>query len=112
MTREFRPRYILFRISSDNKLFLISRNDMIAALRSFCMQLFNCSLKEKKFYLTRFNGEQGILRCVHTEKQLAITLLQSITNINDQHVTVTTISTSGTIKTLIKKHDLAHELKK
>ena len=111
MTKEFRPRYILFTISKEEKMFQISRNEMIASLRLYCMKLFNCSLKEKKFYLTRFNGEKGIFRCKHTEKQSAITLLQSISKINDQPVTITTIATSGTIKTLLKKHDLANELK-
>lgn len=76
------------------------------------MQLFHSSLKEKKLYLTRFNGKQGILRCKHTEKESAITLLQSIDKIKDRSVTIKTIATSGTIKTLLKKHDLSHELKK
>lgn len=112
MTREFRPRYILFSISLDDTSSPISRYDMIASLRAFCMQLFHCSLKEKKLYLTRFNGKQGILRCKHTEKESAISLLQSIDRINDRSVTIKTIATSGTIKTLLKKHDLSHELKK
>jgi RNase P/RNase MRP subunit POP5 len=111
MTREFRPRYILFSISSEDTLFQISRNDMIACLRLYCKKLFNYSLKEKNFFLTRFNGNQGILRCKHTEKESAIILLQSIPKINDQPVTITTIATSGTIKTLLKKNNLSNELK-
>ena len=112
MTREFRPRYILFSISSDETLNNISRNDMIACLRLFCKELFNGSLKEKRFFLTRFNGKHGILRCQHTEKQAAINLLQSIKSINDKAVHIKTIATSGTIKTLIKKQNLSQDLKK
>ncbi|HMA83366.1 MAG TPA: Rpp14/Pop5 family protein [Candidatus Thermoplasmatota archaeon] len=105
MARDFRPRYILFRISGEKSLFPISRNSMIFALRSYAERFFSCSLKEKKIYLTRFNGWKGIVRCKHTEKQNTINLLQSITQINGKSVVIQTIATSGTIKSLVQKHD-------
>lgn len=110
MTRAFRPRYILFSITADENVLPIPRKDMIATLRLACNIIFQCSLKEKHFYLTRFNGEKGVLRCKHTQKQSAITLLTSITHINSHPVSITTIATSGTIKTLLKKHDADNSL--
>lgn len=110
MTREFRPRYILFSISADESIFPIQRHHVIAALRLYCSSFYDCVLKDKKIYLTRFNGEKGIVRCKHTEKQSTIQLLQSIKKINHNPVDITTIATSGTIKSLIKKHDTNNEL--
>ncbi len=112
MTREFRPRYILFTIQADEVVIPIQRKDMINALRLKCNSLFHCSLKEKRFFLTRFNGEKGILRSKHTEKQSAITLLKSINQINSHPVLIKTIATSGTIKSLIQKHDTNNALAK
>lgn len=112
MTREFRPRYILFSISADESILPIQRHQMIAALRLYCSSLYDCVLKDKKIYLTRFNGEKGIVRCTHTEKQSTIQLLQSIKKINYKSVDITTIATSGTIKSLLKKHDTNNELAK
>jgi len=112
MTRDFRPRYILFTIDSDENVFPIPRQLMISTLRSYCFKLFNRSLKEKNMFLTRFNGEKGIVRCEHTDKQETIHLLTSITLIGGKSVTVNTIATSGTIKSLVKKHDTGDILTK
>lgn len=105
MTRDFRPRYILFNIKADEALFPFQRKQMITALRSKGYTLFGCPLKEKDIYLTRFNGKKGVVRCKHTEKEATITLLRSITQLADQSVIIQTIATSGTIKTLLRKHD-------
>jgi len=55
-------------------------------------------------YLTRFTGKKGIVRCYHTAKTETITLLQSIAQIENTLVSIKTIGTSGTIKSLLKKH--------
>jgi len=57
-----------------------------------------------RIYLTRFDGEKGIVRCSHVEKENTIRLLKSIDMISNQNVTVETLGTSGTIKALIRKH--------
>jgi len=57
-----------------------------------------------RIYLTRFDGEKGIVRCSHVEKENTIRLLKSIDIISNQNVTVETLGTSGTIKALIRKH--------
>jgi len=54
--------------------------------------------------LIRFNGKTGILRCNHTEKDNTIKLLKSIKKISSNKVSIETFGTSGTIKSLIRKH--------
>jgi RNase P/RNase MRP subunit POP5 len=54
--------------------------------------------------LIRFDGEKGIIRCNHIEKDETIKLLKSIKNISLQEVNIETLGTSGTIKALTRKH--------
>jgi len=54
--------------------------------------------------LTRFDGEKGIVRCNHIEKENTIKLLKSINKIYSNEVEIKTLGTSGTIKSLMKKH--------
>ena len=54
--------------------------------------------------LIRFDGIIGIIKCNHTEKENTNKLLHSIKKISSNKVSVETLSTSGTIKTLIRKH--------
>jgi len=81
----------------------IDRQDVIAALRSKCKARFNKDCKEMGFYLVKFNGKTGILRCKHVEKDDAIKLLRSLKQISSQNIQIETIGTSGTIKALEKK---------
>jgi len=55
-------------------------------------------------YLTKFDGEKGIVRCNHIEKENTIKLLRSINKIYSNEVEIKTLGTSGTIKALMKKH--------
>ena len=55
-------------------------------------------------YLIRFKKDMGIVKCKHTQKENTIKLLTSIKNISSNKLDVETLGTSGTIKTLIKKH--------
>ena len=98
-----RRRYIAFKISSENNI-MFHRKQVIKKMQSTCSCLFQTNCKTYDFFLTRFNHNTGILRCFHKEKERAIQLLQSIKNIDEEPVVITTIATSGTIKSLIKKH--------
>jgi len=98
-----RYRYIGFTLQSKNTC-IFDRKTMIITIKSTCQHLFHTHPKTYGFFLTRFKDNKGILRCHHTEKQKAITLLTSITTIQSYDVTIETIGTSGTIKTLIKKY--------
>ena len=55
-------------------------------------------------YLTKFDGGKGIVRCNHIEKENTIKLLRSINKIYSNEVEIKTLGTSGTIKSLMKKH--------
>jgi len=55
-------------------------------------------------YLIRFDGIKGIVRCKHIEKDNTIKLLTSINEISSIKVNIRTLGTSGTIKSLVKKH--------
>jgi RNase P/RNase MRP subunit POP5 len=54
--------------------------------------------------LIRFDGNKGIIRCNHIEKENTIKLLKSIKTISSYKVDVETLGTSGTIKALVRKH--------
>jgi RNase P/RNase MRP subunit POP5 len=77
---------------------------MIRALHHQCQLLYGTSCKSFGIFLTRFNGTQGIVRCNHLENETTIELLRSIKMINDTSIKVETVGTSGTIKSLLKKH--------
>ncbi len=55
---------------------------------------------EGRPWLTAFQDNRGILRCSHTEKDIAIEMLKSVTEIGEERleVTIETLVTSGTIK--------------
>lgn len=80
-----RKRYIAFHLEGN-----ASKKSLIEAI------------KKKDFdelpWLVYFDGEYGILRCGHLEKEKAIDLLRSIKRIGDNKVKIETIATSGTIK--------------
>ncbi len=54
--------------------------------------------------LIRFDGEMGIMRCNHLEKENTIKLLRSIKSVSSKKVEIETLGTSGTIKSLVSKH--------
>ena len=97
-----RRRYIGFILEDDD--LEISKTEMINSIRSYCNEIFNIGCKSKGFFLVRFSNNKGILRCKHTEKDNAIKLLNSIKKIGNKDIKIKTIGTSGTIKSLIKKH--------
>lgn len=77
---------------------------MLRGIKTQCKYNFNQDCKKKGIRLIRFDGYAGILKCDHVEKEKAIKLLQSIKKIGSKDVEVETIATSGTIRSLIKKH--------
>jgi RNase P/RNase MRP subunit POP5 len=100
-TDPHRKRYVGFIITSQKK---VSRKQMIRSIQTNCHHLFHNPCKTYGIYLTRFTGKKGIIRCYHTAKNETIKLLQSITQIDDIPVSIETIATSGTIKSLLRKH--------
>ena len=76
----------------------------MSEIQKQCIRVFNKDCKEMGIKLIRFEGTTGIIRCNHKEKENTIRLLKSITKINSKKVQLTAIATSGTIRSLIKKH--------
>jgi len=77
---------------------------MIKELRRQCSYLFNKDCDEMGIRLIRFDGTAGIIKCNHVEKENTIKLLRSIKKITTKEIEVTTLATSGTIRSLMKKH--------
>ena len=70
------------------------------ALRQQINQLFSQTTNELGLRIIKFNGNTGIIKCNHREKERTIQLLQSLKKINLKPVTVITFITSGTIRGL------------
>ena len=99
-----RRRYIGFEISCLSKDVHVEKTEVIHEIRKQCRNLFKKDCNNMGIYLIRFNGEQGIVKCNHVEKENTIKLLKSIKQISSKKVEIETLGTSGTIKSLIKKH--------
>jgi len=98
-----RRRYIGFKIFLSKDI-TVDKKDMINALKQQCRKKLKKELKDLGIFLIRFDGHLGIVRCNHIEKDNTIDLLNSLNYVSSQKVKIETIGTSGTIKSLIKKH--------
>jgi RNase P/RNase MRP subunit POP5 len=99
-----RRRYIGFVVDSKNEKPRIDKSEMIREIRRQCRNIFDKDCKEMGIYLVNFDGIKGIVRCNHVEKDNTIMLLESIDKVSSQDVVLKTVGTSGTIKTLVRKH--------
>ncbi len=96
-----RKRYIAFKITAPR---VISRKELISTIREKVKN--NESWVKIKPWLTIFEDNEGILRCVHTNKDEAVKLLTSIKIVGKEKmpVSVETLGTSGTIKQAKRKY--------
>jgi RNase P/RNase MRP subunit POP5 len=92
-----RHRYIDFHVSCENKESLLTKTDLIRALRQHTYVLFSKNAKELGFWVVQFDGRNGILKCNYQEKEHSIQLLQKLKTIGSKPVNITTHATSGTI---------------
>jgi len=90
-------RYIAFNVE-DGKQF--ERNEFLHALlaKSRPTELGN------SFRITVFSGDFGILKVPHTLKDEALQVLSSLDSVGGVACKVTTLKTSGTIRTLKEKY--------
>ena len=82
----------------------IKKTEISNELELLCQHLFKKNCKDLGIFLIRFDQRKGIVKCNHIEKENTIKLLKSIKKISSNNVDIETLGTSGTIKTLIKKH--------
>ena len=80
------------------------RAQVTREIKNKTQELFNEDNSEIKILLTRFNGRNGIVRCSHLAKEKTIKTLKAIDQIASVPVKIETVGTSGTIKSLMKKH--------
>jgi RNase P/RNase MRP subunit POP5 len=99
---EKRQRYIGFTVNAPVNQ--VDKSSFLYEIRRICNKKYKKNLKEMGIWLIRFNGSTGILKCNHQEKENAILLLQSVKNIGLNKVKIIPVGTSGTIRSLIKKH--------
>lgn len=95
--RKIRKRYVAFRVVSDNDA---ERRDIISAINRKYFSGWEGKIECP--WLTVFEGNQGIVRCRHTDKDGTIELLRSIEDIGNKNVRIETIKTSGTMRKLKK----------
>lgn len=90
-----RYRYVAFRLHSQGETWP-DREAMIRAIQDTTERL---EMRDAEPWLTRFNGEYGILRCLRGHEKAAARLLEAITAVGpeDTPVRVEPLSTSGTI---------------
>ena len=96
--KEYRRRYIVFEIDAPRP---VERWEFIKAVERRASQMGLDNRDEGRPWLTAFRDNRGIIRCAHTEKENAIELLTSITEVGEHSelkVNVKTLKTSGTIK--------------
>ncbi len=102
MVKSERPRYILFKIISEENASL-DKNEVLKSIWSSIWRYFGMKEANKiGLWLIEFkmNLGYGIIRCAHNTKELIITALTLITEIDGRKVILSPIKTSGTIKTI------------
>ncbi len=94
---EIRKRYIAFRIDAPRN---IERWELIKVLQNKAMEMGMAGDGQARPWLTVYRDNRGIMRCAHVDKEKAIELLVSVTEIGEDKlpVKIETIITSGTIK--------------
>ena len=98
-----RRRYIGFEVIPLKDV-CFTKKQIIEEIQKKCPLFFEKDCKEAGIYLIKYNDEKGIVRCKHTDKETTIKLLKSINKISNKKVTIVTLGTSGTIKSLVRKH--------
>lgn len=96
-SRSVRWRYIAFRLEGGAEF---PRNEFLGAL----LRAARDTNLQDSFRITVFEGDFGILKVPHRFKEDAIEALSSIEDVRGVPVKVTTLKTSGTIKTLKEKY--------
>jgi RNase P/RNase MRP subunit POP5 len=95
-----RRRYIGFEIKSESCL---KKSDFIFEIENKWIKKFNEEPRKYGLRLIELEQDLGIIRINYLQKENMIGILNSIKKIKDEKVEITTIATSGTIKSLLKK---------
>lgn len=105
--REEKQRYILFKIiREENKRGKpIHEKAFLEALWNIIWRYFGMNTAIKiGLWLLEFNTKEnyGIIRCSHTTKEIMISSLSLIRDINQEKMIISPVKTSGTLQTIEK----------
>ncbi len=100
---EPRVRYIAFRVDGDPSL---SRRELIDVIKSAGQQEQSPSFEQESgVWLTRFKGNQALVRCHHTHQDIMRQVLERIDqDPKGRPLRLTPLATSGTIRKLVEDH--------
>ena len=98
-----RQRYILFHVVYTEGHRPLTQTELIQAIRQQTYDLFSKHIKDLGLWVVQFDGTTGILKCKNQEKERTRELLESLKMIGSTPATITTQSTSGTIRGLTNK---------
>jgi len=105
MVKKERQRYILFRIIGKSEI-RFEKNELLNSIWSSIWRYFGMKEANKiGLWLLELNLEEkyGILRCSHNTKEVIISALSLIKEINGERIILSPVKTSGTVKTIKRK---------
>jgi len=108
MVKKKRQRYILFNIIKEDNL-ILNQNDILKAIWQSIWRYFGMKGAVKiGLWLVDLDLEKkyGIIRCSHETKEIIISALTLIRNINGKRVIFSPLRTSGTIKSMKKNLEI------
>ena len=104
MVKKERQRYILFKIIREDGL-LLDQNSILKSIWQSIWRYFGMKEANKiGLWLIDLNlkKDYGIIRCSHKTKEIIISTLTLIIEINGKRVIFSPVKTSGTIKSMKK----------
>ena len=102
IVRTERNRYILFKIINEG-LLSIEHSDILKSIWKSIWRFFGMKEANKiGLWMVEIDLENkfGIIRCAHQTKEIIITALSFITEINGTKIILSPVKTSGTIKSI------------
>ncbi|MFX1327070.1 MAG: Rpp14/Pop5 family protein [Promethearchaeota archaeon] len=105
MVRKERQRYIFFKIIKDSKI-ILTQNSILKSIWQSIWRYFGMKEANKiGLWLIELDLDEnyGIIRCSHKTKEIIISSLSLVKEINGIKVIISPIKTSGTIRSLKKK---------
>ena len=104
MVKYERSRYILFKIINDNHQ-PIDHSNVFKSIWKSIWRFFGMKEATKiGLWIVEINLENkyGIIRCAHQTKEIIISAISLITEINGNDIILSPVKTSGTIKSIRK----------
>ncbi|MFX0035060.1 MAG: Rpp14/Pop5 family protein [Candidatus Hermodarchaeota archaeon] len=105
MVRKERQRYIFFKIIKDNKITL-AQNSILKSIWKSIWRYFGMKEANKiGLWLIELDLDEnyGIIRCTHKTKEIIISALTLVKEIDGIKIIISPTKTSGTIKSLKNK---------